>query len=234
MAELTKQVQRIAQNIPGTIDVDNSMEEGQPEIQIDIDRKKADDLGLSLSMIPLTLRTFVEGDVVTKFKEGDEEYDVRVQLQKEFRSSTDDLNRILVESDKVIPGQEEFLVPLGRVGKIDKGTAIGKYLRFNRQNEVRVNSNVLNGYFSGTIAQEILAKLSNLLVGTLQDLLPMKFNYLQDIQLQPLVKKTLDRNRISTFIKHCYLLSYSFIYFWLLNMNHFLTRFQLCCHYLCH
>jgi HAE1 family hydrophobic/amphiphilic exporter-1 len=132
LASITRQVQQIAQNTLGTIDVDNSMEEGQPEIQIDIDRKKADDLGLSLSMIPLSLRTFVEGDVVTKFKEGDEEYDVRVQLDVKFRSSTDDLERILVESDKAIPNQEEFLVPLGRVGKIDKGTAIGKYLRLRK------------------------------------------------------------------------------------------------------
>jgi len=155
---ITKQVQEIAHNIPGTIDVDNSMEEGKPEIQIDINRKKADDLGLSLSMIPLTLRTFVEGDVVTQFKEGDEEYDVRVQLDEKYRSSTDDLEKILVESDKVISGKEEFLVPIGRVGSISKGTAIGKYLRYNRQNEVRVNSNVLEGYFSGTIAQEILTK----------------------------------------------------------------------------
>jgi HAE1 family hydrophobic/amphiphilic exporter-1 len=158
LAVITKKVQQIARNIPGTIDVDNSMEEGQPEIQIEIDRKKADDLGLSLSMIPLTLRTFVEGDVVTRFKEGDEEYDVRVQLDEKYRSVADDLESILVESDKKITGQEEFLVSLGKVGKINKGTAIGKYLRYNRQNEIRVNSNVLEGYFSGTIAQEILTK----------------------------------------------------------------------------
>lgn len=158
LAIITKKVQEIAHNIPGTIDVDNSMEEGKPEIQINIDRKKADDLGLSLSMIPLTLRTFIEGDVVTHFKDGDEEYDVRVQLDEKFRSSSYDLESIIIESDKVIAGQEEFLVPLGRVGSISKGTAIGRYLRYNRQNEIRVNSNVLEGYFSGTIAQEILTK----------------------------------------------------------------------------
>ena len=162
LAEYTRQIQEVVNNTPGMIDVDNTMEEGKPEIQIEIDRKQADDLGLSLSMIPMTLRTLVEGEVVTRFKEGDEEYDVRIKLGEKYRSSADAVGRILIESNKEIPGIDQFLVPLDRVAKIYKSTAIGEYRRFNRQNEIRVNANVLGGYFSGTLSQEIMAKLDSL------------------------------------------------------------------------
>lgn len=155
-------IQKMIQDIPGTIDVDNSMAEGKPEIQINVDRKKADDLGMSLSMIPMTLRNLVEGDVVTKFKDGDDEVDVRVKLQEKYRSSTNDLERILVESNKEVDGLDKFLVPIGRYASIEKQSTIGEYNRFNRQNEIRINSNVLTGYFSGTISNEILAKVDSL------------------------------------------------------------------------
>lgn len=162
LADYARKIQKIVQETPGMIDVDNTMDEGNPEIQIDIDRKAADDLGLSLATIPMTLRTLVEGDVVTRYKEGDDEYDVRMKLDKKYRSSANAIGRILVESNKDIPGLDKFLVPINRIAKIQRGTAIGEYRRFDRQNEIRVNANVLGGYFSGTLSQEVMAKLDSL------------------------------------------------------------------------
>lgn len=159
--EITHEVQRLAKNIPGAIDIDNSLEEGKPEIQINVDRDRADDLGLSLMTIPMTIRTLVEGEVISRYKEGDEEYDVRIRLDKPYRSSVEDISRILVESDKHITGREAFLVPLNRVANLSKTTTIGEYRRFNRQNEVRVNSNALYGYASGTLAQELLTQAND-------------------------------------------------------------------------
>jgi len=162
LTRLVHEVEGIAETIPGAIDIDNTLEEGKPELQIRIDRRAADDLGLSLYTLPMTVRSLVEGDVVTRYREGDEEYDVRVQLDEKYRSSADDIGRILIESDKKVAGVEKLLVPLNRVATIEKSSAIGEYLRYDRQREARVNANVLTGYFAGTIAQEIINRADSI------------------------------------------------------------------------
>ncbi|MEW6413370.1 MAG: efflux RND transporter permease subunit [Candidatus Zixiibacteriota bacterium] len=162
LARLAHQVQRVLANQPGAVDVDNTLEEGKPEIQIEVNRNIADDLGLSLAAIPMTVKALVEGDVVTRYKEGNDEYDVRVKLGDRFRESLDQVGRILVESDKKIPGQEVFLVPLDRVAKLKKETSIGEFRRYDRQSEVRVNGNVAAGAFAGSVTQAIMAEVSNI------------------------------------------------------------------------
>lgn len=162
LARIAHELQEIAYTIPGATDVDNTLEEGKPEIQVQIDRELADDLALSLGMIPMTVRNLVEGDVVTRFKDGDEEYDVRVQLDEPYRESLEDISRIPIESDKTDANGSPLLIPLGRVAKLDKATSIGQFNRHDRQNEVRVNANALSTAFSGTVAGELQLKSANI------------------------------------------------------------------------
>ncbi|HVP06382.1 MAG TPA: efflux RND transporter permease subunit, partial [Candidatus Acidoferrum sp.] len=162
LSRIAHQVQDIFYRTPGAVDIDNTQQEGKPELHIEVDRKQADDLGLSLATIPMTIRTLVEGTVVSRYKEGDEEYDVRVRLDDRFRNSTQQVERILVASTKEIPGQSVFLVPLDRVAKLDKQTAIGEYSRRNRQREIRVNANVLTGSFSGTVSEAVMKEASQI------------------------------------------------------------------------
>ncbi len=161
LTRLTHIVQNIAYTIPGTVDIDNTLQEGKPEIRVDIDRKLADDLGLNLAMVHQSVRYLIEGDVVTRFKDGDEDYDVRVQLDDKYRSSMTDLGRILIESNKEVPGKDPFLVPLRQIATFEKQTSIGEYMRFDRQREARVNMNVLTGYFAGTVTQQIMTEVGN-------------------------------------------------------------------------
>jgi len=162
IARLVHEVQAIVYETAGATDVDNTLEEGKPEINVAVRRQAADDLGLNLAVIPMTIRGLIEGDVVTRYKEGDEEYDVRVQLDQSYRSSLEDISRMLIKSEKEIPGREEFLVSLGSVADITRGSSIGEYLRFDRQNEARVNANVLTGAFAGTISGMIMEKAAEI------------------------------------------------------------------------
>ena len=161
LVRLTRRVQTILADIPGTTDVDNSLEEGKPEFQVDVDRRAADDLGVNLAELAQTIRTLIEGDVVTRYEEGDEEYDVRLRLAGEFRDSEADLGRVLIRSGKEIPGVRTFLVPLNRIATIQKESSIGEYLRYDRLPEVRVDANVLTGAFAGTVASEAQAAVDS-------------------------------------------------------------------------
>ena len=160
LALLAHQVQRITYSIPGAADIDNTLLEGKPEIQVTVDRQLADDLGLSLMTIPQTVRSLIEGDVITQFKDGEEEYDVRMKLQKQFRNSGDDIGRIIVKSTKEDPSGVKLLVPLNRVAKFERRTSVSEFNRFDRQNEARVNANVLTGSYGGTVVNEIMTRVN--------------------------------------------------------------------------
>ncbi|PWB68276.1 AcrB/AcrD/AcrF family protein [candidate division GN15 bacterium] len=162
LTRLRRQVQGIANAAPGAVDVDNTQEEGKPELQVTVDRKQADDLGLSLYTIPMTVRALVEGNVVTRYKEGSEEYDVRVRLDSRFRSTAEDIGRILVKSNKEIPGRDPYLVPLNQVARVVKADVIGRYQRYNRQREVRVNANVLSTAFAGSVSNYVMQKAAEI------------------------------------------------------------------------
>ncbi len=163
LTRLAHRVQDILYSIPGTADVDNSLEEGKPEVQIDIDRQAADDLGLSVYSISQTIRSFVEGEVVTRYKEGDQDYDVRIRLDEQYRDSEEAIGRVMVASNKEIDGLKTFLVPVGRVAKLEKGSSIGEYARYDRLPEVRVNANPAHGYFAGTVTNEARLAIDSLI-----------------------------------------------------------------------
>ncbi|TET97451.1 MAG: efflux RND transporter permease subunit, partial [Candidatus Zixiibacteriota bacterium] len=151
LTQLTHRVQDIFGAVDGTTDIDNTLQEGKPEIQIEVDRKLASDLGLNLGEIAMTIRSLVEGEVVTHYKEEDEEYDVRVRLEEGFRSSKDDVGRILIRSRNKDDNDDNLLIPLDRVARLTKASSIGEYNRYDRQREVRVNANVLSTAFAGTV-----------------------------------------------------------------------------------
>ncbi|MEA2031867.1 MAG: efflux RND transporter permease subunit [candidate division Zixibacteria bacterium] len=162
LKKLAHKVQKIVNDIPGTVDVDNTMEEGKPEIQVNVDRRLADDLGLNLYQIPATVRTLVEGEVVSTFKEGSEEYDVRVRLEEKFRSSMDDIGRVLIKGDKKLQDGSKPLFPLGRVASMEKTSSIGQHNRYDRQREVRVNANITSWAFAGTVMEQVMEKVNQI------------------------------------------------------------------------
>jgi multidrug efflux pump subunit AcrB len=63
------------------------MDLSKPEYQVRIDRRRAGELGVSVSDVATTLRSFMTGAVASQFKEGDEYYNIRVKIpEKEMKS----------------------------------------------------------------------------------------------------------------------------------------------------
>ena len=72
--------------IPGAVDVDSSLESGQPEMVAHVNRSLAADMGFDVGTVAMQLRSMVEGVVPTRLREGDKEYDIRIRLAPEFRN----------------------------------------------------------------------------------------------------------------------------------------------------
>jgi HAE1 family hydrophobic/amphiphilic exporter-1 len=143
-------LEQILKETPGAVDINNSEKEARPELQVVVDRDLAKDLGLNLADIGGTVRNLVDGSRVSRIKDGDEEYDVRVQLLPEYRRDVENLNNIYILSEKKIRGVD-YSVPLRQVADIIEEEAPTEVRRFDRQREVRVGSNVATGYKMGDI-----------------------------------------------------------------------------------
>ena len=87
-------------NIPGLVDVDRSFQSGRPELRIAVDRQRASDVGASAGGVATTVRTLLNGDAVTKFRDGEKEWDVLVQLRESDRSRLNDLLGLQVPTTK--------------------------------------------------------------------------------------------------------------------------------------
>ncbi len=79
--------------VPGAVDVDSSLESGQPEMVAQVNRSLAADLGFDVGSVATQLRGMVEGVVPTRLREADKEYDIRVRLAPEFRNDFQALAR---------------------------------------------------------------------------------------------------------------------------------------------
>jgi hydrophobic/amphiphilic exporter-1 (mainly G- bacteria), HAE1 family len=128
---------------PGFVDLDTSLAARQPEVRVRIDRAKAADLGVSAADVASSLRTMVGGEIATKFREGDEQYDVWLRLDRKDRGDAE-----LVEQLPLLaPGVG--LVPLSQVARMEPGKGPTEIDRYNRQRLVMIFGN-LDGIDLGT------------------------------------------------------------------------------------
>jgi HAE1 family hydrophobic/amphiphilic exporter-1 len=157
LVQIAAQVETIVREAPGAVDVENSEKQARPELRIQVDRELADDLGLNLAMIGGTVRSLVDGVEASRFKDGDEEYEINVQLAPEFRVDEENLNNIYILSNKKVRG-DNIVVPLRQVAQIYQSTAPTEIRRFDRQREIRVGANLGEGFVMSDILKFLEGK----------------------------------------------------------------------------
>jgi HAE1 family hydrophobic/amphiphilic exporter-1 len=74
---------------PGFVDVDHTYRAGKPLLSVRLDRDRAAAVGVPAAMVGSTLRAFLGGDKFTSYREGGNQYDVRLRLPDAIRSDPD-------------------------------------------------------------------------------------------------------------------------------------------------
>lgn len=156
LRDYSDRVMEILRNTPGAVDVDTSLEEGKPEVRVHINRDKSSDLGVSVGSIAGALRTMVGGQVVSSYREGEDRYDVRLRVDKAFRSSPESISALYVPSASV--GN----VRLDSVVALDQGTGPAQIDRYNRQRQTVITANIARGSSASAVMAALSAKLPEL------------------------------------------------------------------------
>lgn len=131
----------------GFVDLNTTYNTGKPEIGVRINRRKATDLGVSVANVATTIRALVGGQDVTTFKEGGEQYDVRVRLADVDRDNPEDINRLMVRT------RTGKVVDLAGLVEIDREFGPVQIDRRDRLREVVVLSNLTSDMALGTGVQ---------------------------------------------------------------------------------
>ncbi len=86
LQRLSDEIVAKVRQVPGAVDIDSTLEGGQPEMVAQVNRPLAADLGFEVASVASQLRGMVEGVVPTKLRDGADEYDIRVRLAPEYRN----------------------------------------------------------------------------------------------------------------------------------------------------
>ena len=133
---LANEVMQRVNKIEGVVHTETSIKELTPELRIYLDRQAIADLGLSTTLVGDVISTSVLGKVVTRYREGGDEYDIRVQLIKTARASREDIENILITTPL---GRQ---IPLRAVASVEYSKAPAEIIREDQERLVRVNIDV--------------------------------------------------------------------------------------------
>ena len=154
LVEAAKQISATMMKEPALSDVKANLNLNNPELQVNIDRQLASDLGVRVSDVAGAVRLLMSGeDEISTFKEGSEQYPVTMRLMPGQRDDPAALSRLL------IPSAKQGLIRLDSIAKLDRGLGPSRIDRFNRQFAVGLYGNVAPGHSLGegaTATQNII------------------------------------------------------------------------------
>lgn len=156
--ELTKVSQKVLsqfRQIKGVVDADTNLIVGKPELEVEIDRPMASQLGVQVADIATALRYLVGGDKVSDYNENGEQYEVHVRAAETFRRDPRGISLLTVPSSTL------GSVGLDQVVKFRPAKGPSQIDRYNRLRQVTLSCNLL----PGTSEKEVTDKLDAIVKG---------------------------------------------------------------------
>ncbi|MBX3198896.1 MAG: efflux RND transporter permease subunit [Labilithrix sp.] len=143
---------------PGAVDVDSSLIVGKPELQANIDRDRAADLGVSVADIASSLQLFVGDLKISTYAEDGQQYDIRARAEERYRSDESALHLLSVPSTKL------GSVPLSAVVQLAPSTGPSTINRLGRARTINITAASAPGVGDSVVqaALEDIAARANL------------------------------------------------------------------------
>ncbi|MBP8083250.1 MAG: efflux RND transporter permease subunit [Spirochaetes bacterium] len=136
------------EKIKDLTEVTSSHKKGKPQMQIILDDKKLQALGVNQMSAGMELRYHVEGGVVAKLHENGLEYDIRTRLLESQR----DLKKYYAETN--VPNIQGKMIPLKFVSERKEVASPSKIIRENRSRTIQLTANIADGGAFGSAIAE--------------------------------------------------------------------------------
>jgi len=134
--------------------LESDMAEGRPELVVDVDRERAALYGLSTSQVGSVVRAAINGVEASKFRDGEDEYDITVRLAPAYRENLGALE------DLTLVPEDGGQVPLSSVARLRVGTGFSDVRRKDLDRVATVSSDVRAGFNQNAVLQEVQAAVA--------------------------------------------------------------------------
>jgi multidrug efflux pump subunit AcrB len=143
-----------ADKIPGVEELKLDLDQGKPEMLINIDRDKVRRFGLSTSQVASALRNSLYGLEVSKYKDGEDEYDIMLRLSDKYRY---DVPALMNQKISLMsPVNDKFIqIPISSVASYKYGSTYERINRIDNKRVVTIYSNVVEGFNANKINTRI-------------------------------------------------------------------------------
>jgi len=157
LGDLSDAIQERIRNTPGLVDLQDDYDRGRPEIQVIPDLEKASRLGLRTLDVASTVRTAIHGDDVSKFRVGEDEYDIVVRLDQPARKNVEDIEDLSVF-------YEGKNIPLMAFADVVYTTSLASINRIDAKRVVTVSADVATGYNGNAVLAQVKKTLADFTV----------------------------------------------------------------------
>ena len=156
IAEYSKKALAAGQNISSITEVKIGLNVSNPEVHVAVDRKRAADLGVRMATIGNTLRLAVSGDdQISFFKEGQEQYPVKIRVLENQRGDIAEIGRLTVPS-------ATGPVRIDNIARLERGLGPTTLQRSDRQFTVNLIADVAPGHALDEASNDVRKMLAGL------------------------------------------------------------------------
>ncbi|MBB1269012.1 efflux RND transporter permease subunit [Shewanella sp. SR44-3] len=150
--KVTMQVMQKAWGTPALTGVFSSYQVNVPQLDLNIDRTKAKQQGVSLDEVFQTLQTYMGSTYVNDFNQFGRTYQVKMQADEQFRQTPEQISQIKVRN------QQGDMVPLGSFINVTQVAGPDRVMHYNAYTTAELNGGPAPGYSSGE-AQAAIEKI---------------------------------------------------------------------------
>lgn len=137
-----------AQDNDNLVNPDIDFEENQPQLNLSLDRARANDLGISAQDIASTLQVMFASRELTTYIDRGREYPVIAQARAEDRQTPNDLDNIFLRPGTAA-GNGAGLVPLSALVSSSESAAASILRRYDRLPSITISAGLADGYALG-------------------------------------------------------------------------------------
>ena len=141
--------------IPGIEELRSDLITSKPEINVRIDRDRANREGLSTAQIGAEFRTAILGKEVSKLKDAQDEIPIVMRLKEDQRKNINAVENLPITFRDMNMGGLLRTVPMAAFSDIKYGNTFGGIRRKNQERVVTIGSNVLTGYNPTNVVKQV-------------------------------------------------------------------------------
>lgn len=145
--EFAHQAAEQLRTIPGASEVRLTSEDGNPEINVKVDRDKMTKLGLNVASVGQAMQTAFSGNTNSKYRSGEYEYDINIRYDDEGRKSINDVKNLKFTNNR---GQT---ISLEQFASVEYGSGPTLLERRDKSPSVSIQAKAI-GRPTGTITTE--------------------------------------------------------------------------------